>query len=60
MIDKTNVALKTVLAQPDIREKLSKIGAVATMSTPQEFGTLLAEEVAKWKAVRDKAGLEAK
>ena len=58
IVDKTNAALKTVLAQPDVRDRLSNAGATASISTPAEFGTLLAEEVAKWKAVRDKAGLE--
>ena len=60
IVDKTNAALKTVLAEPAIRDRLSKLGAVATMSTPAEFSTLLADEVAKWKAVRDKAGLKPK
>lgn len=59
IVDKTHAALQTVLAQPDIRDKLSKIGADATTSTPAEFNALLADEVAKWKEVRDKAGLEA-
>jgi len=60
VVDKTNAALKEVMARPEIREKLGKIGAEAAFSTPGQFGALLAEEVAKWKAVRDKAGLEAK
>jgi len=59
IVDKTNAALKTVLATPDVREKLAKVGAIATISTPAEFRTLLTEDVAKWKAVRDKAGLTA-
>ena len=58
IVDKTNAALKTVLAMPDVRDRLSKAGAIASISTPVEFGTLLEGEVAKWKAVRDKAGLE--
>ena len=58
IVDKTNAALKTVLAMPDVRDRLSKAGAIASISTPVEFGTLLTDEVAKWKAVRDKAGLE--
>ncbi|MDI1344307.1 MAG: tripartite tricarboxylate transporter substrate binding protein [Pseudolabrys sp.] len=58
IVDKTSAALKTVLAQPDVRDRLNKAGAIASMSTPSEFGTLLADEVVKWKTVRDKAGLE--
>ncbi len=58
IIDKTHAALKTVLAQPDVRARLSTAGADAALTTPAEFGTLIADEVAKWKAVRDKAGIE--
>jgi tripartite-type tricarboxylate transporter receptor subunit TctC len=60
IVDKTNAALKLVLARPDIREKLAKVGATVHVTTPAEFGKHLADEVAKWKSVRDKAGLEPK
>lgn len=58
IVDKTNAALKDVLARPDIREKLAKSGAVVHLTTPAEFGKHMADEVAKWRSVRDKAGLE--
>ena len=60
IVDKTNAALKQVLARPDIREKLAKVGAAVHVTTPAEFGKHMADEVAKWKSVRDKAGLEPK
>jgi hypothetical protein len=31
---------------------------VVNLESPAQFGKHLADEVAKWKAVRDKAGLE--
>ena len=43
-----------------MREQLAKAGAVVQSRAPAEFGKHLADEVAKWKAVRDKAGLEPK
>ena len=58
IIDRTNAALKDILARPQIQEQLTKAGALAHYSTPAEFNTLIAGDVAKWKAVRDKAGLE--
>ena len=58
IIDKTYNALKTVLARPEIVEALAKVGAVAHVTSPAEFNKHLAGEVAKWGAVRDKAGLE--
>ncbi len=58
IIDKTYAALKVVLARPEIRDSLAKIGAAVHLSAPAEFRQHLTDEVAKWRAVRDKAGLE--
>jgi tripartite-type tricarboxylate transporter receptor subunit TctC len=58
IVDKTHAALKEVLARPDIREQLAKVGAMVHLSTPSEFGKHLNDEVAKWTSVRDKAGLQ--
>ncbi len=60
IVDKTNAALKDVLSRPAVREQLAKVGAVVHVTSPEEFGAQIANEVAKWKAVRDKAGLEPK
>ncbi|HEY5167723.1 MAG TPA: tripartite tricarboxylate transporter substrate binding protein [Pseudolabrys sp.] len=57
IVDKTNAALKQILARPEIREQMAKVGAMARVSTPAEFTKHLADEVDKWKSVRDKAGL---
>jgi tripartite-type tricarboxylate transporter receptor subunit TctC len=58
IVDKTSAALAQVLARPDIKEQLVKVGAAVHEMGPAEFGRFMADEVAKWKAVRDKAGLE--
>jgi tripartite-type tricarboxylate transporter receptor subunit TctC len=60
IIDKTNAALRQVLARPDIREALLKVGAVVHISTPAEFTKFIGDEIAKWKSVRIKAGIEQK
>jgi tripartite-type tricarboxylate transporter receptor subunit TctC len=60
VVDKTNAALKNVLARPEIREQLEKVGAIVHVSTPDEFTTFIAAEVDKWKTVREKAGIEQK
>ncbi|MEI7804606.1 MAG: tripartite tricarboxylate transporter substrate binding protein [Hyphomicrobiales bacterium] len=57
IIDKTSKALKTVLDRPAIKEQLSKAGAEVRFSTPAEFTKHLGDEIAKWKSVRDKAGI---
>ena len=58
IVDKTYAAIKDVLERPAVREQLAKAGAVVHLEAPAHFGKHLADEVAKWKAVRDKAGLE--
>jgi tripartite-type tricarboxylate transporter receptor subunit TctC len=58
IIDKTYAALKTVLARPDVVDALAKVGAIVKVTSPPEFTTYMADEVAKWRAVRDKAGVE--
>ena len=60
IIDKTNAALKAVLERPDVREQLAKVGAVVHLSTPAEFAKHIDDEIVKWKAVREKAGIEQK
>jgi tripartite-type tricarboxylate transporter receptor subunit TctC len=60
IIDKTYAALKEVLGRPAIREQLAKAGAVVNLKGPAEFQKQLGDEVAKWRAVRDTAGLEPK
>jgi len=60
IVDKTNAALKQVLEQPAIREQLLKVGAVVHVSTPAEFAKHIENEIAKWKSVREKAGIAQK
>jgi tripartite-type tricarboxylate transporter receptor subunit TctC len=55
-----NRALKMELVRPDVREKLSKVGAEVDFTSPQEFQNFIEADVTKWESVRDKAGLEPK
>src|SRR5271169_3830453 len=58
IVDKTNAALKEVLGRPAIREQLAHVGAIVHVSTPDEFREHIASELAKWQAVRVKAGIQ--
>jgi len=60
VVAKLNRTLNEMLAEPAIRERLGKIGAVVKGSTPQEFAQLMASEHAKWSKVRENAGIEQK
>jgi len=58
IIDRMNKALHDVLAREDIRAQLIKVGASAKSSTPDELRQHVISEIAKWNAVREKAGIE--
>ncbi len=60
VIDKTQRALAQVLTREDVRAKLNNVGALASLSTPQEFGTLIEKEIVRWREVAKTAGLEPK
>ncbi|HUI97797.1 MAG TPA: tripartite tricarboxylate transporter substrate-binding protein [Xanthobacteraceae bacterium] len=57
IVDKMNAALHTVLARDDVRAQLIKVGATAATSTPEELKAHVVNEIAKWSAVREKAGI---
>jgi tripartite-type tricarboxylate transporter receptor subunit TctC len=45
------------LAEPDVKDKASKLGIDATGSTPQEMHDRLAADITKWRDVIEKAGI---
>lgn len=50
-------AARKALAAADVRSRLLDLGIVASGSLPQEAGARLASDIAKWRAVTEKAGL---
>ncbi|HVG51406.1 MAG TPA: tripartite tricarboxylate transporter substrate-binding protein, partial [Xanthobacteraceae bacterium] len=59
-VDKTQKALGQVLARENVKKQLENVGALAALSTPQEFGTLIEKEIVRWRDVATNAKLEAK
>ena len=57
IIDKMNEGLRKVLAREDVRKQLLTVGATAQTSTPEELRQHIVDEIAKWSAVREKAGI---
>jgi tripartite-type tricarboxylate transporter receptor subunit TctC len=53
-----SAALTKALASDQVREGILKVGALPTSSTPDELRRHIAAEVARWQAVREKAGIE--
>jgi tripartite-type tricarboxylate transporter receptor subunit TctC len=55
IIAKLNTALHAAFADPVVKDKLVKVGAVPAASTPEEFTSFLREELARWaKVIREK------
>ena len=46
-----------VLAQPEVRETLSKAGADPVGSSPEQFGAFIRSETVKWGAAVKRAGI---
>jgi len=60
IVAKMRAGLAQVLSRESVRSQLEKVGALANLSTPEEFGRLIESEVANWRDVARKAGLEPK
>ena len=57
IVAKLNKALNEALKDEAVRDKLTKAGVSVRGSTPQEFGTFMAGELARWNKVREAAGI---
>jgi len=58
IVSKTNKALQQILATETVRSQILKVGALVRSSSPDELKSHIADEIVKWKAVRDKAGIQ--
>jgi tripartite-type tricarboxylate transporter receptor subunit TctC len=57
IVDKMNKAMHEVLAREGVQKQLAEVGATAATSTPDELRQHIVSEIAKWSAVREKAGI---
>ena len=53
-----NAAVRKVMETPAVVEKLRGLGTEPGSSSPEEFRKLIADELAKWRDVANKAGLK--
>jgi tripartite-type tricarboxylate transporter receptor subunit TctC len=51
VVDKLNAAVNQILAKPAIKEQFLREGADAKPLTPAQFGTVIARDVERWKAL---------
>lgn len=59
VISRVNAEVRTVLAMPDVRERILATGNEPWWSTPEEFGTFVRAEIAKWAKVVKESGASA-
>ena len=57
VIAKLNKTLNAIIAQEDVKARLTKAGVVVQGSTPEAFGQHMADELLRWNAVRERAGI---
>jgi tripartite-type tricarboxylate transporter receptor subunit TctC len=60
IIDKLHKTLQQELGRDDVQKKLEGAGAVAGLSAPADLSKLIASDVASFRAVAAKAGIEPK
>jgi tripartite-type tricarboxylate transporter receptor subunit TctC len=57
IIEKLNREINAVLAEPEMKKRLTELGGEPLISTPEAFGTMIAAETEKWEKVVKFAGL---
>lgn len=57
IIQRLNVESNRLLAAQEIKDRLASVGIDAAGGTPEQFGTFIKEEIAKWGSVVKAAGI---
>ena len=55
VVARLNKAIVAAIATPDVRQKMLDLGVEARASTPEQMRELMISEIAKWKAVIERA-----
>ena len=55
VIDRLNREVNSALATPEVKKRLQELGVEARPGTPEALGALLVSDIAKWKAVIERA-----
>jgi len=58
ILDRLNREVNAATAAPEVRQRLQELGVEARAGTPEALGALLVAEIAKWKAVIERAKIE--
>jgi tripartite-type tricarboxylate transporter receptor subunit TctC len=58
VLERLNREINTAVAVPEVRKRLGELGVDARAGTPEALRELLVSEIAKWKAVIERAKIE--
>jgi tripartite-type tricarboxylate transporter receptor subunit TctC len=58
IVDRLNALINTALRTPEVQTALAAVGAKGANETPQQFGTFIATELAKWTDLSNTAGIK--
>ena len=59
IVDKLNLEINAVLADPKLKSRLADLGGTVLPGTPADFGKLIADETEKWGKVIREANIKA-
>jgi len=58
IVARVNAAANQVLADPEVKDRLARLGIEPVASTPQQFATMVAADAAKWKKTVVERGIK--
>jgi tripartite-type tricarboxylate transporter receptor subunit TctC len=58
IVDLLSKEIARIVALPDVKEKLSAFGFSPVGSTPEDFATLIKEDIEKWEKTVREAGIK--
>jgi tripartite-type tricarboxylate transporter receptor subunit TctC len=58
IVNRLNAELREILAEPEIKERLSQLGGVSNWSTPEQMKNQVAREIERWNRVIDQKKIE--
>ncbi len=57
VVARLNAAAREALREPAVAERLASFGSPYVAGSPEEFATLIAEDVTRWRGVAERAGI---
>ncbi len=55
IVSALSIAMKEILAEPDVAERLAGLAMIPAFTTPEEFATLIGKSIALWKDIATRA-----